>query len=770
MAVVVILLVLAGGGYGQNPRLETQNSNQTPSLPPVDGGERVVRAVRCAAPKIDGVMDTEWYAATPADRFVQRQPVEGAPEVLPTRVFVLYDDDAINVCFVCNENPDSLSARVLRRDNSTNCDVVGVYFDSFHDHRNCYYFGVTAAGGQIDGVMSNESNSDDTWDGVWESAVGRTDSGWVAELRIPFSSFRHGGARADGWGTNFERAINRRQEDVFWQPVNDQRGVRVGEFGTLLGLENIGASRHLDLRPHVVGRWDAPQNRTWASRNEWENLGIYVKYVPSSSWTADFTYQPDFAQVDVDEEVINTSDYPVFLTEKRPFFLEVGNFFDTSPIQLLYTRRITDPDFGGRIYGQSEKFRGMVLGGQNRTADGHGQAVGAGRASWNVGRYSSVGFTGTAVYQDAARTDILLDEHNRSHNHANNFYATTGGIDSRIRWSEENNWAVSGAGVSRVAELWDTDPVESAPHRYDRQPFEARSNLHLSLHPLPMKLDLNDSYRGQDYNINDLGWGDFSNSIEHHVSLSNIWQVRPTFIRTYMLDLEGWQRMVPDGRFPEGGVFFNTSITTKSNIDVGAGTDWGVDRRRVYTNSLFDGEFRDSYFELPGYGRFNFEKHPYHTQWGWLETDDRRWLIYATETNIGTFREGQKQIWNNKLTVKPRTNLETSLTVDWTKLWDVGDLNDYAPTEARIYYWSTHYSPTLDLSLRATLQWIDKGDGQITGYPGRTLLTNLLLAWNWRPGSWVYLVYDEGRTTPLNYHTEGDRTIRAKATYFFTVK
>ena len=80
------------------------------------------------------------------------------------------------------------------------------------------------------------------------------------------------------------------------------------------------------------------------------------------------------------------------------------------------------------------------------------------------------------------------------------------------------------------------------------------------------------------------------------------------------------------------------------------------------------------------------------------------------------------------------------------------------------------YSPVLKLTLRSTVQWIDRGDAQITGYASNTLLTNLLLAWNWRPGSWLYLVYDEGRTTePLAYQTEGDRTVRVKGTYFFTV-
>ena len=737
--VILVLITIMADGRAQSP-----------SVPPVNAGVKTLTAVRAHSPKIDGLMEAEWLKAAPADRFIQRRPVEGAAESLPTRVFVLYDDDAVNFCFVCNDDPDSIQARVLRRDNADNSDLVAVYLDSFHDHRNCYYVAVTAAGVQIDGVMSNETVQDDTWDAVWESAVGRTDSGWVAELRVPFASFRHGGAREDGWGLNLVRLINRNNEAAFWQPVNDQRGLRVGEFGTLRGLENIGSSRHLEILPHAVGRWDAPADNDWKSENEWENLGAYLKYVPAASWTMDLAYQPDFAQVDVDEEVINTSDYPVFLTEKRPFFLEVNNFFDTAPITLLYPRRITDPDVVGRVYGVSEKFRGMILAGQNRTADGYGQAVGAGRALWNIGKRSSLGVTSAGMYQDYS-----------------SFHAVTGGVDGRIRWGELNRWAVSAAGVDRTAWYLERTAFDATKRWYNSDPFEFRNGLLLDLGPLLFTLD--NQYRGQDYNINDLGWGNFSNAFENFAWLGNNWQ-SGGWIQWWGLDFNFWQRTLADGRFPEGGFQFNSYFKTQGNIEFGGGTDWGESIRRKYTFMQDEGEFRDNFFEY--YGRFDMDPHPYHSQWLWFESDERRWLSYATEGNYGTFREGGKWILNQRLDVRPRANLETGLAVDWERVWGVADFDSsYGAVDARIWRWQTRYSPTLKLSLRGTLQWIDEGHPDITGYPSNTLLTNLLLAWNWHPGSWFYIVYDEGRkTNPLAYNTEWDRTVRAKVTYFFAVK
>jgi hypothetical protein len=727
---ILVALVMAPTGYAQD-------------------NLRVVRAVRTTAPTIDGVFEAEWLKAEPADHFIQRRPVEGAPESHPTRVYLLYDDQALSVCFVCNQPQDSISARVQRRDNSDNSDLVGIYLDSFHDRRNCYYFAVTASGGQIDGVVSNEDVQDATWDGVWESAVGRTDSGWVAEMRIPFSAFRHGGAREDGWGTNFVRSINLGQEALFWQPVSNQRGLRVNEFGILAGLENIGSSGHLEVLPHAVGRLDAPQNEDWRDKTKPEDVGVYLKYVPASSWTADFAYQPDFAQVDVDYEVIELTDYPIFYPEKRPFFLEVGNFFDTSPIQLLYTRRITDPDYVGRLYSQSDKFRGMVLGGQNRTPDGRGQAVGAGRAMWNLGKQSSIGVTGTFLNEQRYFDDPYYYPRE-------DFKAITGGLDTRIRWGSENRWTIAGTGAARLR----------TNRASDMQPFEFRSNLYYDLKPVPLKMNLQDGYLGQDYNINDLGWGNSTNKIQHSLWLGNWWQAPKQKILQWGIDLNGWQDNLPDGRYGQGGGQINLYATSNGNLEFGGGMDWGLANRRryQYATGMLDtsvsGEFRDNYFEQ--LGRFDIEPHWYHTQWTWFETDDRRWLSYYTEASTGNFREGHKWVWNQSLNLKPRGNLETSLVHDRTQVWGVSDYDNYQPTMFRVWRWVTRYSPTLNLSFRGTLQWVEED---------RQLYSNLLLAWNWHPGSWFYVVYDEGRATnPLAYNTEGDRRVQGKLTYFFTVK
>ena len=248
--------------------------------------ERIMETAPARDLRIDGRLEPAWLAGACADSFVQRQPAEGWPGSLPTRAYVLYDRDALLVAFLCLDTaPDSIRGRVQRRDNDARSDAVQLILDTFHDRRNSYYFTVTASGVQCDGTVTNETVVDAAWDGIWQSAVERTDSGWAAELRIPFASIRHGGAREDGWGINLNRYIERRQEDMFWQPVSQERGFRVSEMGAVRGLRQIGSARHLELLPHAVGRWDAPAKGQWGSRNDWENLGGHVKLVPGPDWT-----------------------------------------------------------------------------------------------------------------------------------------------------------------------------------------------------------------------------------------------------------------------------------------------------------------------------------------------------------------------------------------------------------------------------------------------------------------------------------------------------
>ena len=175
-----------------------------------------VHAVRADRPiLVDGLLDEEvWKAAPVIDGLGQKEPDQGSPARQRSEVRLAFDDDALYVgARLYDSAPDSIIARLTRRDGNITSDAFAVFLDPFHDRRTGYYFGVTAAGVQLDGTLMNDSWDDDSWDAVWSSAVKRDARGWTLELRIPYSQMRFRGGEQMVWGVNFKRFIPRYNEE-----------------------------------------------------------------------------------------------------------------------------------------------------------------------------------------------------------------------------------------------------------------------------------------------------------------------------------------------------------------------------------------------------------------------------------------------------------------------------------------------------------------------------------------------------------------------------
>ncbi len=695
---------------------------------------------------LDGRLEPAWFSGGKAENFVQREPGYPAPSTLASEVYVLYDADALYVGYMLFDTaPDSIQGQIQRRDNDANSDFVDFYLDTFHDLRSGYWFTVTAAGVQAEGTFFSENNLSNSWDAVWESAVARTDSGWSCELRIPFQILRHGGPRSDGWGVAFARKIFRKNEAGFWPPVDPEIGWKASNIGVLRGLDNIAPSAHVEILPHAVGRWDAPTGKPWRTENEWENLGLTVKYVPSAALSIDAAYQPDFAQVDLDEAVINLSDYPVFLEEKRPFFLESKEYFEETPYRFVYTRRVTDPDYGGRVNVQHGRFKLSALAAKNRLSYGDMfgerreilQDAVTGRSSIDFARRHRLGVTWTYLNQTG-------------------YSSATAGVDARFRFRERDRLWFWLAGVERSGDpdqhWWRTHEVK------DEQPVEARTSYLRDWGPV--RTDLALAYRGTDFDINDLGWGDASNTIRQSFWLGDNYFVNSRYLRNIGFDVNGFHATLSDGTAAEGWANFNIFTTTSSNWSFGGGGEWGDVFRRRYIGPE-GGEFRDNF------GSFDLEyyKHFYH--WAWLWSDETKPFRYGTDARYRSFRDGELVNLEPEVSWRPRSNIELAGGMTWNRVWHARDFDDQT-TDFRNWILRGVWSPSLHMSFRGTLQWIEE-----SYFPSEVGLffANLLMAYNWHPGSWFYLVYDESARSidPLDKSMPGDRTLRAKLTYFFTV-
>ena len=176
---------------------------------------------------------------------------------------MLFDRDALYIAARFHDtDPSSIVARLGRRDAETNSDVFTVSLDSYHDHRTAFRFSVNAAGVKSDGVAANDaSNTDQSWDPVWDAAAVIDSLGWTAEIRVPFSQLRYENESTNAltWGLNFERYITRNDEMLRWSWTPNTRTGYASNFGHLEGLRDIGGTRfgRLEMMPYAVTQSDA---------------------------------------------------------------------------------------------------------------------------------------------------------------------------------------------------------------------------------------------------------------------------------------------------------------------------------------------------------------------------------------------------------------------------------------------------------------------------------------------------------------------------------
>ncbi len=317
-------------------------------IPGVNVRNYTTQRLTTPKPEIDGKLNDEcWKTGTWAGEFIQWVPVEGGKPSLPTEVNILYDDKNIYVAIRSFENElDKIQKYAGVRDEFTG-DIVGVNFDSYHDHRTGFEFDLTAYGQQIDLVLFNPNNIDMSWNPVWKGKVGMEDSAWVAEMEIPLSQLRYSNVDEQVWGLHIWRWIGRLQEESDWERQTFSNAGVLYNFGELYGIKGLKKSSRLEIMPYALGQLDtyekdannpfSKDGKTWRGK-----VGLDAKIGLSSNFTLDLTVNPDFGQVESDPSVMNLSAFETFYEEKRPFFLEGKTIFnyDFDNLSLFYSRRI----------------------------------------------------------------------------------------------------------------------------------------------------------------------------------------------------------------------------------------------------------------------------------------------------------------------------------------------------------------------------------------------------------------------------------------------
>jgi hypothetical protein len=298
-------------------------------------------AFRTSAPvQVNGALDeADWINAPVATDFIQNDPVPGAPPSQRTEVRILYDDEAIYIgAILFDAEPDLILSQLTDRDNLGNTDHFSIWISSFRDGINAFRFTVTPSGVQYDAQIT-AFGEDVVWNAVWQCNTARTEQGWVAEFKIPYSALRFPEKAEQVWDINFARSIRRIRELSYWQEVNPEVLGIVNQSGKLTGIRDIAPPIRLFLYPYAVayGEIDtdnAGQLRTGSSFN----AGMDLKYGINDAFTLDMALIPDFGQVRSDNRVLNLSPFEVFFEEQRQFFTEGTELFNKGGI--FYSRRV----------------------------------------------------------------------------------------------------------------------------------------------------------------------------------------------------------------------------------------------------------------------------------------------------------------------------------------------------------------------------------------------------------------------------------------------
>ncbi|MDF1573945.1 MAG: DUF5916 domain-containing protein [Bacteroidales bacterium] len=304
--------------YAQNLDSLLQNKRV---YKPVNIGER-------AEPRINGLLDDEiWSLGEWQGDFIQQFPYSGRPASENTFFKILYDYSNLYVAIICQDRePDKIIDKLGRRDSRVG-DMTGFALDSYFDKRTAFEFSISVAGQKMDLKHLGDWGFDFNWNTVWDGATTRTDTGWIAEIKLPFSQIRYANQPEHTWGLHLYRVIPRNQEACSWNPVPREAPATVYLFGEIQGIENIRSSRQVEFLPYALGSFAHLQGEDPAGSFDL-NGGLDAKVGISSDFTLDLSVNPDFGQVEADPSVLNLTSFETFYDEKRPFFLEGNDVFD----------------------------------------------------------------------------------------------------------------------------------------------------------------------------------------------------------------------------------------------------------------------------------------------------------------------------------------------------------------------------------------------------------------------------------------------------------
>ncbi len=310
--------------------------------------------------KIDGVLsEPVWETCQSASNFVEIEPGDNIAASVNTEVKMTYDDNYLYVAFICYDDRISkLRTNLTDRDKMYSDDYVGIVLDTYNDNKQAYEIFVNPYGIQGDGIWTKQGE-EMNFDMLYDSEAKIYNDKWIVEIAVPFKSIRFPDKDDQEWGVHIIRTRPRESRTQFsWAKVSRDNSEFLSQAGILKGFKKLKKGKQLELLPYIIGSHYGYRDNPYDPNSKFINekikgdLGIGIKYGFSSNLTGEISFNPDFSQVESDAGQISVnSSSAIFYPEKRPFFLDGSNIFN-SYINVVYTRMLNNPLYTAKLIGK----------------------------------------------------------------------------------------------------------------------------------------------------------------------------------------------------------------------------------------------------------------------------------------------------------------------------------------------------------------------------------------------------------------------------------
>lgn len=695
---------------------------------------RVPRAE--SAVKLDGSLDeAAWSRALELELPYETTPGDNIPASVETSCKLLYDDDHLFVgCNAIDPEPNAIRARLSDRDRAFQDDFVGIVLDTFNDERRAFEFFVNPLGVQMDMVMDDvQGNEDSSWDAIWDSAGKVHETGYSVEMAIPFSSLRF--QRGDGdqtWGIDMLRiyprdaryrmGLNRLERDMSCYLCQTQK---------IVGFASASPGKNLEITPTLTGvrteglPGNGP-NGELVEQDESYEPGLTARWGITPNLTLSGTLNPDFSQVEADSARLDVNEsFTLFFPEKRPFFLEGSDYFDT-PLSAVYTRQVSNPNWGVKLTGkEGPNTMGLFIAEDDQTTfirpGLEGSRVGAldeksydlaTRYRRDLGEKSSVGFIGTLRTAEDSDYDNAVV-----------------GVDALVRPGDVQTIRLqylrsdtTDLGIGLDGESGD---AWFASYRYSPENYTLRAshnsrdaNFRADLGFIP-RVDFEQTVVGGEYRWygDDAGWF-------NRISLGGDWD------QTHDSAGEFVER--------EAELFFTYSGPQQSFTFFGLG-----ERNRRFNGFDFDQEFISGFFEMRPSSMIYFN----------FDIGYRDQIDFGYQPTFGEARQGKQFNFSPGINVRPGRHVELRLDHTYRRLDlenDGGRLFEVDLTELRFVY---------QFNVRTFIRLITQFEdlqrmGEVE--PRKEWFNQMLFSYKINPQTALFLGYSDRRRDTFDFDEDGD--------------